>query len=261
MSVLEAFILGVLQGLTEFLPISSSGHLMLAEGIFGLKGSNIFFNLILHFATLLAVLMVFWKDVVELIKHPLGEKMRKIVVATIPTVIFALLVKFFIDEFAMVQFLGFGFLISAVVILITSILQKKSNLLYKRGLGYKESFIIGLVQGLAVLPGISRSGSTICASVIQGVDREESAKFSFLISIPIILGGVLFEVFDGIRNGFGNVEALPSVVGFIIAFVVALFTIRLMMKIVKKGNWIYFSIYLFLLSIFVLLNQYVLCLF
>ncbi|MBR2909565.1 MAG: undecaprenyl-diphosphate phosphatase [Clostridia bacterium] len=261
MSIIIALFLGLIQGLTEFLPISSSGHLMLFEGLLGLKGSNIFFNLILHFATLLAVVIVFWKDVIELIKHPFGEKMRKIVVATIPTVILALIVKFAIDEFTMVVFLGYGFLVSAVVIFTTFMLQKKQNLLINKNISYKQSFIIGLVQGFAVLPGISRSGSTICAGLLQGVDREECAKFSFLISIPVILGGVIFETADGFLNGFGNVLALPSIIGFLVAFIVALFTIKLMMRVVKKGNWLIFAIYLFVLAGFVLLNQYVLCLF
>ena len=105
MSILQAIILGVLQGLTEFLPISSSGHLMLAEHLFGLKQNNLFFNVLLHFATLVAVVIVFWKDIVEILKHPLSSKMQAIVVATIPTVILALIVNHFTDEFALMAFL------------------------------------------------------------------------------------------------------------------------------------------------------------
>lgn len=261
MNLLYALILGILQGLTEFLPISSSGHLMLVEGLFGLDGGNLFFNVLLHFATLIAVLIVFWKDVVDIIKHPFGKKMQAIVVATIPTVILALVVRFCFDEFALVAFLGYGFLISSIVITITTILQNKKRQLGSIEINNKQAFLIGLVQGFAVLPGVSRSGSTICAGLVQGIDREESAKFSFLISIPVILGGLVFELIDGFSSGFGQVDALSSIVGFISAFVVALFTIKFMMKIVKKGSWWYFAVYLFLLAVFVLLNQYVLCLF
>ena len=261
MNILFALLLGVLQGLTEFLPVSSSGHLMLVENILGLKGDNLFFNVLLHFATLIAVVIIFWKDVVDLIKHPFGKRMQTIIIATIPTIILALVVKFCFNEFALGGFLGFGFLISAIVIFVTTLMQQKKSLLNIKEVSYKQAFLIGLAQGVAVLPGISRSGSTICSGLIQGVDREESAKFSFLISIPVILGGLVFELIEGFSCGFGNIDALSSIVGFISAFVVALFTIKFMMKVVKKGSWWYFALYLLLLAIFVLLNQYVLCLF
>ncbi len=262
MVILYALILGVLQGLTEFLPISSSGHLLLFENILGISGDNMFFNVLMHFATLIAVVVIFWKDVVELIKHPFGKRMQAIVIATIPTVILALVVNYFFDEFALSAFLGFGFLISAVVITATSIMQKKRSLNYRFiEVNKKNALLIGIVQGLAVLPGISRSGSTICAGLMLGVEREEAAKFSFLVSIPVIIGGMIFELIGGIKSGFGEVNGLACFVGFVAAFVVALFTIKLMMKIVKKGKWWGFAIYLFILAIFVILNQYVLCLF
>ena len=261
MAILYALILGIVQGLTEFLPISSSGHLLLLEHIFGITEGGLFFNVLLHFATLIAVIMVFWKDVVYLIKHPFSKEMGAIVVATIPTVVIALLVEKFVDGYAMLAFLGFGFLISAIVITITLCLQKRKPLAKYNEVGIGKAFMIGCVQGLAVFPGISRSGSTICAGLLGKVERETAAKFSFLISLPVILGGMVFEVADGIKSGFGNVNALACIVGFIAAFVVALFTIKLMMKIVKKGKWWYFAVYLFILAIFVILNQYVLMIF
>ncbi len=257
MNILQAVILGIIQGLTEFLPISSSGHLMLVENLFKLQSGNLFFNVLLHFATLIAVVIVFWKEVVDIIKHPLGENMRAIVVATIPTVILALLVNYFFDEFALASFLGFGFLISAIVISITTILQKRKFTYNKNAIYSKQALIIGIVQGFAVFPGISRSGSTICAGLLQGVEREESAKFSFLVSIPVIIGGMVFEFASGLQSGFGEVNAIACIVGFVVAFVSALFTIKLMMKIVKKRNWWFFAVYLFALATIVLLNQFV----
>ena len=261
MSILIALFLGIIQGITEFLPISSSGHLILFENVLGVSGSNVFFNLILHFASLIAVVIIFWKDVVYLVKNPFGKEMKRIIVASIPTIIVAFVVRYCVEDYILVMFLGYGFLLSSFIIFITSILQKRKTNLGNLDFGYKQSFIIGLVQGFAVLPGISRSGSTICAGLIQGINREESAKFSFLISIPIILGGVGLEIVEGVRFGFGHINIGASIIGFFASFLVALFTIKLMMKIVKRGNWIYFSIYLLLLSIFVLINQYVLCLF
>ena len=256
MTIVYAIILGILQGLTEFLPVSSSGHLILFESIFGISDNNMFFNIIVHVATLVAVVIIFWKDVVNIIKHPFGKEMQFIVTATIPTIAIALIINHYIDDFQMKTFLGFGFLLSAIITGMTAVLQK-SKASINSELTYGKSFIIGVVQGFAVFPGISRSGSTICASLIQGIEREKSASFSFLISIPVILGGMVFEIADGLKNGFGTVAFGACAFGFIFAFVTALFTIKLMMKFVQKGNWIWFSIYLFALSILVLLNQFV----
>lgn len=256
MSILIALLLGIIQGLTEFLPISSSGHLMIFESIFHLS-ENMFFNVLVHFATLMAVVLVFWKDVCYLIKHPLSNRALQIVVASIPTAIIALVINHFFSEYSLYVFLGFGFLISAFVIGLMSILQrKKAPRSYN--LNYKQALLIGVVQGFAVLPGVSRSGSTICASLLMGVDREESARFSFLISIPVIIGGMIFEIVDCVKVGATNINALSCIIGFIAAFVTAMLTIKLMMKIVKKGNWWYFSLYLLLLGIFIVLNQFVL---
>lgn len=255
MAILYALILGLVQGLCEFLPISSSGHLLLFEHIFGIAEGSLFFNVLMHFATLVAVVIVFWKDIAYLVRHPFSKQTLSIVVATIPTVIIALVVEHFVSEYVMLTFLGFGFLISAITISITCILQKRGRNVGE--INYKNSLMIGLVQGIAVFPGISRSGSTICAALISGVEREQAAKFSFLISLPVILGGMVFEVADGIKNGFGQVNALACIVGFLAAFIVAIATIKLMMKIVKKGKWWGFAIYLFVIATIVLLNQFV----
>lgn len=256
MKILYVLILGIIQGITEFLPISSSGHLMLVSNIFGIEEGSVFFSVLLHFASLIAVVVVFWKDIIDILKNPLGKDMQNILIATIPTVIIALIVEFVFDESSLMLFVGFGFLISAAVIFITSMLQKKKTCLNLE-ISKKQALIVGFVQGLAVFPGISRSGSTICACLTQGIDREKSAKFSFLISIPIIIGGMGFEIIKGIKDGFGDVGFLPCIVGFVAAFLVALFSIKIMMKLIKKGSWFIFSIYLFVLAIVVLLNQFV----
>lgn len=258
MKVIYAILLGLIQGLTEFLPISSSGHLMLFEHIFGINSGTLFFNVLLHFASLIAVLIIFWKDVINILKNPFGKDMRAIIIATILTVIIALFVKKVFNEYALMAFVGFGFLISSLIMLITSVLQNKVNKNISI-VDNKNALLIGFIQGLAVFPGVSRSGSTICASLMCGIDREKSAKFSFLISVPVILGGMFFEIAEGVKYGFGPIKALPCIMGFIASFAVAILTIKLMMKIVKKGKWWYFSLYLFVLSIVVLLNQYVFC--
>jgi len=211
-------------------------------------------------ASLLAVVIVFWNDVVDIVKHPFGERMKRIIYATIPTVIIALIVKYGLNEFGLTAFLGFGFFISAVLLLITTLLKKNNKFKFNE-VNNKQSLLIGLAQGVAVLPGISRSGSTICAGLLQGVQREECAKFSFLISIPVILGAMVLETYEGVKVGFENINAFACIVGFVASFIVAVLTIKLMMKIVKKGNWIWFSIYLFILSVFTILNQFVFCFF
>jgi len=260
MSVIKALILGILQGLTEFLPISSSGHLLLFENLLGIKNGDMFFNVLLHLASLLAVVIFFWKDVVELIKKPFSDKMKILFISTIPTIVIAIIIKYSFNDYELNAFLGFGFLISAILLLITYCLNRKENFINIE-VNKKKGFIIGLVQGIAVLPGISRSGSTICAGLLQGVKREECAKFSFLLSIPVILGATILETYEGIKIGFYNINVLSCIIGFLASFVVALFSIKLMLNVVKKGNWIWFSIYLFVLSIFTILNEFVLCLF
>jgi len=261
MKILKAILLGIVQGLTEFLPISSSGHLMIFESLLGMQNNNMFYNVLLHVASLMAVIIVFWKDIVELLKHPFSPPMLRIVVATIPTVILALVVNHFFDESALRVFVGFGFLISAMVVSATAIMQNPKRIRATRPLNYSRAFAIGVVQGLAVFPGISRSGSTISAGLMMGTEREEAASFSFIISIPVIIGGMIFEIIGGVKTGFSGVEALPAILGFIAAFLTALFTIKFMMKIVKKGRWWAFAVYLVFLAIFVLLNQFVLGLF
>ena len=156
MKILYALILGIVQGLTEFLPISSSGHLMLFSSIFGIEEGSVFFSVLLHFASLIAVIIVFWKDVVELLKNPFGKEMQKILIATIPTVIIALVVEFVLDESFLMLFVGFGFLISSVVIFITSMLQRKKKSLSLE-ISKKQALVVGVVQGLAVFPGISNN--------------------------------------------------------------------------------------------------------
>ena len=164
MTILQALILGLIQGLTEFLPISSSGHLVLAEGIMGITQDNNFFNVLLHFATLISVVTVFFSEVLDLIKHPFQKKARLIMVALVPTLIIGALIKFFASELFTLSFLGFGFLVSATLILVTTLLvsnKNKINFSYPvENMKYKDALMVGISQGIAVLPGISRSGAS-----------------------------------------------------------------------------------------------------
>ena len=258
MGILYAIILGVIQGLTEFLPISSSGHLLLVEHIFGITEGNLFFNILLHLASLLAVVIIMRKEIWAIIKNPFSMKSISIVLSCIITMLVVLFLSKNMDKFTTIGSLGFGFLISSILILLTYVISKKhKRMILKNKIGYIDACIIGIVQGFATLPGISRSGSTICTSLLLGNERRESANFSFLSSIPIILGAMLFEILKGEATIVSNISATSCILGFLASFIVAYFSIKLMYKVVEKSNWLWFGIYLFILSIFVLLNQYV----
>lgn len=243
MSIFEAIILGIIQGLTEFLPVSSSGHLVLFSRIFGVDCDFVLFSVIMHVATLLAVLIYFRKDVWFLIKHPFGKEATKLYLATIPTVVIVLVFKDFVDEAFGGTLLPFCFVLTAVLLFLSQILSKKNANFAQ--ITKKDAFFMGIAQGIAVLPGISRSGATICTGMMLGNDREQCAKFSFLMSVPIILASMCYELLGVVKNGSANmVGFLPCFLGFVFAFVVGYFSIAVMLKAVKNLKLYWFSIYL-----------------
>lgn len=248
-------ILCLIQGLTEFLPISSSGHLMLAEELFGIEDNILLLNLFLHFATLLAVIIVYRKVIWNLIKKPFQPLTWKLILATLVTLIFAVCYEIFDLNSKIGVFYGYYFLITAFLLLITYIFQKKSVGVKVGEIGYKNALIVGAVQGLAVLPGISRSGSTISSLLLMGNDETKSSEFSFLLSIPIILGGFLFEIlkvddWSGITTqiSFGYL-----IFALVFTFIVAVLSLKLTIRLLKKHKFIYFSIYLFILGLSVII--------
>lgn len=250
MSFIYAIVLGIVQGLTEFLPVSSSGHMLLVNKIFGESGDFLFIAILLHLATLLAVIIVFRKEVWYLIRHPFSKEMKKLVVATIPTVIIVLIFESFIDNAFSGGLLPFCFLITALLLFIVDI--KKSNpTKIEKGISYKSAFLMGVVQGVAILPGISRSGSTICTGLLAGEKREEVAKFSFLMSIPIIIASMLYEILGAIINNTPIFvgSAFPVILAFIVSFLVGIFAIKVMLKIVSKAKYFGFCIYLIIIAI------------
>lgn len=240
MRILEGIFLGIVQGLTEFLPVSSSGHLVLFQRILGLNGNYILFDIILHLATLLSVIVVFRKAIWKILKNPLKGDGLLIIISAIPTFLLAFLLKDVAKDTFNGSFLGFAFLISAVLLLV-------SQLLYKKKIGFemkpKNAVIMGIAQGLAIFPGISRSGATISAGLLSGVNKEEVATFSFLMSAPIILGSFVYEL---IFNDISGVSFyfVPTLLGFIMAFITGIFAIKIMINAVKKLNLIWFSVYL-----------------
>lgn len=268
MEIWQAVILGFVQGLTEFLPVSSSGHIAFLQGVFGVNDSDtaLFFTIILHLGTLVAVCAVFWRDILALFKKPF-KTLGYLIIATVPAEITGILFKIFdLDKVFfgnyMWVWLAVFFFCTATLLLVTEIVAKRRvNLL---PLCFKTVIPMGLAQAVAVLPGISRSGSTICAGTLAGCQREEVAKFSFIMSIPVILGSFIVELASGIASGEiqqsfaegGAAFGWSVALGFIVSAAAGLFAIKIMLKVIKKANYKWFSAYLVALSIVCVVLQF-----
>ncbi|MDR0850825.1 MAG: undecaprenyl-diphosphate phosphatase [Christensenellaceae bacterium] len=240
-------ILGIIQGLTEFLPISSSGHLVLFENIFGVEGDLIFLNVVLHLGTFFAVCLYYRKALWEYIKKPFQKEVGYLAVATVPAVVMVLLLRSLVEQSFGGAYLAFGFLVSAAMLTVASIVMRGSERKIKP-FNIKTAIVMGIFQAFAIFPGISRSGSTICGGILFGADKEKAANFSFIMSIPIILASLVFECFKLSPNSF-EAGILPMLPGFIFAFVFGLLAISVMLKVVKRANFWCFVAYLVVLGV------------
>lgn len=249
MSIWVAIVLGLIQGLTEFLPVSSSGHLTFFELLFGFESGSVFYNIILHVATLLALCIVMWKDIVWLIKNPLSKHVRMLLVSTLLTGGIGIVIDKLVGASGSLLIIAIGFIITSILLLVLDWFIKKKKVVNME-VDYKQAIIVGVVQGIAVLPGLSRSGSTLVSGVLSGAGQPQSARFSFLLSIPIILGGTIYETYKGIKYGFefSQTDILPMIIGFIVAFISAIVTLKWMFKLVEKNKWVWFSVYLFVFA-------------
>ncbi len=256
--ILQAIVLGLVQGLTEFLPVSSSGHLILFKKLFGLDvntfGLN--FDIAVHVATLLAVVVVFRKTIWNLVRHPFQKTVLWLILATIP----AGLVGVFLDDQieAVSQsggFLGICFLVTAGILLLSEwIATRKQANLEMEDLTWWKAGAIGLAQGVAVMPGISRSGSTLSAGLLTGLSKSSAISFSFLMSIPVIGGSLLLGVKDTIENPESfNVWVILA--GMVSAAVSGYIAVRFMLNFFRKKGMKVFAIYLVILGILVLADQ------
>ena len=249
MEIIDAIILGIIQGLTEFLPVSSSGHLELGKAILGddsVPEESLMFTVVLHFATALSTIVVFRKDIWDILKGVFAFKwnedlqfISKIALSMIPAVIVGL---FFEEQLE--QLFGGNILLVGCMLIVTAILlfladkAKDTN----KPVSFKNAFIIGISQAIAMLPGISRSGATISTSVLLGNDKSKAARFSFLMVVPLIFGKIAKDIVSGdLTYDSSNFTALS--IGFIAAFVAGLFACTWMIALVKKSKLIYFAIY------------------
>jgi undecaprenyl-diphosphatase len=263
MSVLEAIILGAVQGLTEFLPVSSSGHLVLFQRLLGISGPALFFDTLVHGGTLAAVFVVLWPDIWGILRRPFQPLTAYLILGTLPAVAAALIFGERITAaFESGAFLGFAFLITALFLALAEILSKRAGRLrQKEEMTWVDSLIIGIFQAVAVVPGISRSGSTLSASLVRGLNRDFAARFSFLLSIPAILGALVLQIKDlagagGSVGGIGGIGGFPLAAGTLSAAAVGFFAITFMLKLVRERSLWGFAVYTGILGCAVLADRY-----
>jgi len=263
MDWIEALILGIVQGLTEYLPVSSSGHLAIASNFFGINGEDsLMFTVAVHVATVLSTLVMLWKEIDWILKGLFKFEMNaetkyalNILVSMIPVGIVGLFFKDKVEEA-----FGSGLLVVGVMLLVTAVLLIFSFYArprQKERLSLRDAFVIGLAQACAVMPGLSRSGSTIATGLMLGNKKEMLAQFSFLMVIPPILGEALLDILKAVKGEdvMGGVGILPLCVGFMAAFISGCFACKLMINIVKKGKLVYFGIYCAIVGLAIMIYQ------
>ena len=269
MNVLQGGLLGLIQGLGEFLPVSSSGHLLLARFFLGIQGNTSqaqsaykVMDILLHVGTLIPLLLVFRNEWFGMIRHPVRNRtLLYLIIASLPTLaIYFIAKKLFpdVNGFAVFDsgwFLGASFLITGLFLLICDIVSFRRPVSGKKP-GPVQAVLMGIFQGIGLLPGVSRSGSTIFGGVLSGLDRKKAASFSFMMSAPAILGSLVMEGKEALEAGdFRYIAPLPTAVGIIIAAVTGFFALRFMLKIIEKVPMSVFAVYLAIVGIVFLALQ------
>lgn len=253
MNWIEALILGLIQGLTEFLPVSSSGHLELGNILLGIESTeNLTFAVVVHGATVLSIIVVLWKDVAGLFQgfslrkwNETDQYLLKIFISMIPVLILGVFFKEEIEQF----FTGNALLVGAML-LITALLLTLTHFVKSKNkrISYLDSLIIGIAQALAVMPGISRSGATIATGLLLKNQKEQVARFSFIMVLIPIIGANLLDIIQGKVGANAEIATLPLVTGFLAAFISGTLACRWMLMIVKRGKLVYFAIYCLLVG-------------
>ena len=258
MQEIQAIILGMIQGLTEFLPISSTGHLYIGRHMFGLDEAGLFLDTMLHMGTLVAVFIFYQKEWLCMIRRPFSKLTFLLVVGTIPAIVVGLCFKDFFDEISKTgATIGWEFLLTGLFLYYSDNIREGSKKI--RDITYTDALIIGTFQAAAIFPAISRSGLTIFGGLIRGLDKETTAYFSFLLSTPAILGGVILQVKDLLTAG-GQVEVgmtpFALLFGCISAAGFGYVAIRWMIAYLQKGALRNFSVYLWILGVFIIVMQW-----
>jgi undecaprenyl-diphosphatase len=254
MDIIQSIVLGAVQGLTEFLPISSSGHLVLAQKFLKISEPPIFFDTLIHFATLIAVISYFRKDIVKIIKDIKQKETQKflaiMLLATIPAVIAGFLIKDHIEQaFNSLKLVSISFLVTALILGVTKFYEKGQK--YLKNITWLDAIFVGLFQALAILPGVSRSGSTISAGLFRHLKREDAFRFSFLLAIPVIAGAMVLQIFETDMSVV-TINFLPNIAGFVTALIVGLLSLKILNIIMVKGKFHYFALYCLALGLITL---------
>ncbi len=249
MNLIQAIFLGLIQGLTEWFPVSSSGHLALFQNLFSLE-VPVLFDILLHFGTLIVVLLVFYKDILKILKAVFRWDIKSdyfrlaifIVIGSMGTGLIGYFFRdLFVGFFTNLKAIGVAFLFTGVLLFFSN---KRGN----KKLNYKSSFLIGLMQGVALIPGVSRSGTTISTGMLLGIERKKVARFSFLLLIPAVVGGLIFEFGD-----LGSIDLMSSFVGVLVSILVGYISLKFLLRIIEKGKFRYFSYYCFAVGIITLI--------
>ena len=266
MNILQAAILGLVQGLAEFLPISSSGHLILARAAMGIADQAeapvfLMLDILLHVGTLIAVIVTFWKDWMAILRNLFKSKtLLLLFIASIPALIVALVFNDVLESEGMLKgkFLGFEFLITGAFMLLAEKLSKRGGRHTQRAEEpqVKHAISMGCMQAVALLPGVSRSGSSILGGVASGLTRQSAAKFAFMMSAPAIVGSLIFEGKDALESGaFQQLALVPTVVGMVVAAISGYLAIRFMLSLINRISLKWFTLYLAVLGVAIIVLQ------
>ena len=269
MNVFHSALLGLIQGLGEFLPISSSGHLLLARFLLGIQNYSDpaqsmykVLDILLHVGTLIPLIIVFWKDWWDMLRHPVRNRtLLYLFIASLPTLVMYIAAKKLFpdaDGFSVFDsgwFLGASFLITAFFLLVCDIVASHRGSA-RKNVGFLQAVVMGIFQGIGLIPGVSRSGSTILGGVLSGLDKKKAASFSFMMSAPAILGSLIMEGKDALEEGlFDHMEIFPIAVGILAAALSGYFALRFMLKIVSSVPLCRFAVYLAVIGIVYLIFQ------
>ncbi|MDR1931047.1 MAG: undecaprenyl-diphosphate phosphatase [Treponema sp.] len=272
MNILQSVFLGIIQGLTEFLPVSSSGHLVLVQQIMHISGPALFFDTLLHGGTLIAVFIALRRDIWNILRRPLRRLTLMLAFATAVTAGFAFLLKDAMEEaFASARWLGPAFLITAAALFFAEFRSRTYGKFKNEAeMGWFDALLIGALQGLAIIPGISRSGFTLAGALSRRLERDLAARFSFLLSIPAIVGALVFQIREimkiaaapsvnpGSELGiFGGIDPAAMAAGTLTAALVGFGAVTLMLRIIRKRSLMGFGIYTALLGLLILADQFI----
>jgi undecaprenyl-diphosphatase len=255
MTSIEAFILGLIQGLTEFLPISSTGHLYLGRHAFGLNEAGLFLDTMLHIGTLIAVLFYYREELLRILRNPFGKLTWLLVVGTIPAVIVGVAFSDFFEEISNTGVtVGWEFLVTGLFLWFSD--NIKNGRKKMDDISYTDALVIGTFQAAAILPAISRSGLTIVGALIRKLDRETAAYFSFLLSIPAIAGGIVFQGIGMLEGTGPEISGLSLLVGTLSSLVFGYIAVKWMINYLKRGSLKIFAVYVWLLGAIILTAQF-----